>query len=151
MPTPPNSVTGTPSQLKLVFDHSKIMMISTSCKQSKLTSLLWMKLYKHICCYLPGPASTVEEHSLRNISSEGTVVRNSPRGIFSDASRIYIWRTPQSSDKSINSRNLDLGITVRDYLHCTKGNVAWINWSILLYYATLHNYSSNLRRYSTRY
>ena len=27
----------------------------------------------------PGPASTVEEHSLRNIPSEGTAVRSSPR------------------------------------------------------------------------
>ena len=35
------------------------------------------KPYKLIV--VPGPASTVEEHSLRNIPSEGKVVRSSPR------------------------------------------------------------------------
>ena len=35
--------------------------------------IIWLK---------PKPASTVEERSLRNISSEGTAVRISPRGFF---------------------------------------------------------------------
>ena len=49
MPTPPNSITGTPSQLKQFSDHYNRIWISTACKQGKLTSLLWMKLYKHKC------------------------------------------------------------------------------------------------------
>ena len=39
VPTSPNRVTGTPSKLKQVSDHNKRVLISTSRKQGKLTSL----------------------------------------------------------------------------------------------------------------
>ena len=72
----------------------------------------------------PGPASTVEERSLRKISSEGTVVRNSPwiclfrRDLFFSRKKCFAHKFGgfSISDKSINLRNLEKGMAVASNL-----------------------------------
>ena len=84
----------------------------------------------------PGPASTVEERSLRKSSSEGTAVR-SPLKEASFQARINLQyaRTiiPTNLDGFFQSRNLDPKklLPIKKF-YCMKGNVAWINWSIIL-------------------
>ena len=59
---------------------------------------------------MPGPASTVEERSLRKFSSEGTAVRSPPKAIFSGAinnSHLSLTENLQKSDGFFQSRNLD--------------------------------------------
>ena len=81
----------------------------------------------------PGPASTVEEHSLRKIaSSMGTAVRSSPRIFIFSSRAIFIAQlclteNIQLSDK-IQSRNLGTEQSCCDQFDCMKGNVARINW-----------------------
>ena len=93
-------------------------------KLDNLKTLLW-----------PGPASTVEERSLRNIPSEGTVVRNSPwiclfrRDLFFSRKNVshkcladFLYRTSQSISQPRSRK------AVEDNYYCMKGNVAWTNW-----------------------
>ena len=59
---------------------------------------------------MPGPASSVEERSLRKFSSEGTAVRSPPKAIFSGAinnSHFKFDGKPTKSDGFFQSRNLD--------------------------------------------
>ena len=82
------------------------------------------KPYKLIV--VPGPASTVEEHSLRNIPSEGTAVRSSPRAflfrrdLFANFAQMFDG-SPNKSDKFFQSRNLDLGKLLRQILLSEEG------------------------------
>ena len=59
---------------------------------------------------MPGPASTVEKHSLYNISSEGTAVRSPAEGyFFSDRETQFMFDgNSDNSDGFFQSRNLDL-------------------------------------------
>ena len=60
---------------------------------------------------VPGPASTVEERSLRNISSEGTAVRISPRGLYFSVANLFAKMIDGNLQRNrtsyILSRNLD--------------------------------------------
>ena len=108
---------------------------------------------------MPGPASSVEEHSLRNIPSEGTVVRSSPRAflfrrdLFANFAQMFDG-SPNKSDKIFQSRNLDLGKLLRQNSTEWRGNVTLKNGpmtssdrvtSYILYYATLTH--TNLATY----
>ena len=58
---------------------------------------------------LAGPASTVEEHSIRKIFIRGDCGSiPAKEASFKTAKRTYVWRKLQQSDGFFQSRNLDL-------------------------------------------
>ena len=76
--------------LRIAYSNQKVSEIQTVWKRNatELSEIQTSSDFRHSLypdlfqCLKPklqpGPASTVEERSLRNIPSEGTVVRNSP-------------------------------------------------------------------------
>ena len=106
---------------------------------------------------MPGPASTVEERSLRkDFRPEGTAVRSPPRQSFQTRFIAICLTVTQQSDGFFQSRNLDSQISCCGNLllyeeernlekwPMTSSDLMRVGWRHLLYYANLHNESSNL-------
>ena len=98
---------------------------------------------------MPRSASSVEDRSLRKISSEGTAVRSPPRQSFQTRFfRNVCLTVTQQSDGFFHPRNLDQEKLLRRSLLGEKerslNKSAYDELASLLYYATLQHDSSNL-------
>ena len=76
--------------------------------------------------YLPGPASTVEERSLRNRFLKGTAVRSPPKAIFSGAI-IRNMFDGKPTTRTGSSNHATLTGQLSQLLHCMKRNVTLKN------------------------
>ena len=108
----------------------------------------------HSINYVPGPASTVEERSLRKIFVRGDRGSNLTE-------RIYLFRRVRERKKSLMETSNEIGLVTSylatstrksccDQFYCIKGNVAWINrsydvifiWRYDVIYPTTQFYST---------
>ena len=97
------------------------MYITTNqINKPKIVPFLKFKFLTIIKLKMPGPASTVEERSLRKFSSEGTAVRSPPRKLLFRPRKHLCLTEIHQSDGFFQSRNLDAKSCARSILLCER-------------------------------